>query len=181
MQKELNIQSVQGRMPVKFSVKTINRILGILFQAFIIFCCLLVLFTSLKKGSSVWLKIIPLIVLFVALDNLLRHLTTLNSLVFTPDYLWLKYLILPSVQIPYDNISKLELRKDITYNVFITYTDKKGKTRVLKCPASFPRMIEILYNIAELAPQAQMNDELAKMVNVIRDIKSKGEKVSDEV
>jgi hypothetical protein len=42
-------------------------------------------------------------------------------------------------------------------------------------------MIEILYNIAELAPQAQMNDELAKMVNVIRDIKSKGEKVSDEV
>ena len=84
MQRELNIQSVKGRMPVKFSVKTVNRILGILFQAFIIFCCLLVLFTSLKKGSSVWLKIIPLIVLFVALDNLLRHLTTLNSVVFTP-------------------------------------------------------------------------------------------------
>jgi hypothetical protein len=89
MQRELNIQSVQGRMPVKFSVKTVNRILGILFQAFIIFCCLLVLFTSLKKGSSVWLKIIPLIVLFVALDIF----TPFDTLIvgFTPDYLWLKY------------------------------------------------------------------------------------------
>ncbi|MCB5258263.1 MAG: hypothetical protein LHW47_03830, partial [Candidatus Cloacimonetes bacterium] len=85
--------------------------------------------------------------------------------------------LLPSVQVPYDSISKLELRKEITYNVFITFTDNKGKTRVLKCPASFPKMIEILYNLAELAPQAQMNDQLANMVNVIRDIKSKGEKV----
>jgi hypothetical protein len=42
-------------------------------------------------------------------------------------------------------------------------------------------MIEILYNISELAPQAQMNEELAKMVNVIRDIKSQGEKVENEV
>ncbi|MCB5245800.1 MAG: hypothetical protein LHW61_03995 [Candidatus Cloacimonetes bacterium] len=177
MQRELNIQSVQGRMPVKYSIKTINRILGIIFQAFIIFCCLLVLFTSLKAKSSVWLKIIPLIVLFVALDNLLRHLTSLNCVIFTPEYLWLKYLLLPSVQVPYDSISKLELRKEITYNVFITFTDNKGKTRVLKCPASFPKMIEILYNLAELAPQAQMNDQLDNMVNVIRDIKSKGEKV----
>jgi len=181
MQNKLNIQSVQGRMPVKYSVKTVNRILGIIFQAFILFCCLLILFTSLNKSTSIWLKIIPLVVLFVALDNLLRHLTTLNSLVFTPDYICLKYLLLPSVRVPYDSISKLELRKEITYNVYITFTDNKGKTRVLKCPASFPRMIEILYNISELAPQAQMNEELAKMVNVIRDIKSKGEKVSNEV
>jgi len=81
MQNKLNIQSVQGRMPVKYSVKTVNRILGIIFQAFILFCCLLILFTSLNKSTSIWLKIIPLVVLFVALDNLLRHLTTLNSLV----------------------------------------------------------------------------------------------------
>jgi len=181
MQNKLNIQSVQGRMPVKYSVKTVNRILGIIFQAFILFCCLLILFTSLNKSTSIWLKIIPLVILFVALDNLLRHLTTLNSLVFTPDYICKKYLLLPSVRVPYDSISKLELRKDITYNVYITFTDNKGKTRVLKCPASFPRMIEILYNISELAPQAQMNEELAKMVNVIRDIKSQGEKVENEV
>jgi predicted AAA+ superfamily ATPase len=61
--------------------------------------------------------------------------------------------------------------------MFLEFTDRRGKTRVLKSPASFPRMMEIMYNIADLAPQARLNDELDKMVGVIRRMKEKQSEV----
>lgn len=67
----------------------------------------------------------------------------------------------------------LGLRKVITYYMFLEFTDRRGKTRVLKSPASFPKMLEIMYNIADLAPQARLNDELDKMVGVIRRVKER--------
>jgi len=118
-----------------------------------------------------------LLVLFVSLDALFRHFTTLNSVIFTPECLWFRYLLLPSVPIEYEKISSMELRKVITYYMFLEFTDRRGKTRVLKSPASFPRMMEIMYNIADLAPQARLNDELDKMVGVIRRMKEKQSEV----
>ncbi len=51
----------------------------------------------------------------------------------------------------------------------------KGQQKLYKTPASFPKMTEILYNIADLAPQVEMNQELAKMVAYLREIADKPE------
>ena len=135
------------------------------------------LFSVIRATSPFLIKVLPLLVLFVSLDALFRHFTTLNSVIFTPECLWFRYLLLPSVPIEYEKISSMELRKVITYYMFLEFTDRRGKTRVLKSPASFPRMMEIMYNIADLAPQARLNDELDKMVGVIRRMKEKQSEV----
>jgi hypothetical protein len=181
MPRELNINSVKDRMPVRYRVPAISRVMGIVAHILISGYCVFVLFRFVNSNSSLWIKLLPLVVLFISLDNLFRHLTTLNSVIFTPECLWFRYILMPSVAIPYESISAIELRKIITYYVFLTFTDSRGKTRVLKSPASFPRMIEILYNISELAPQAVLNDELAKMIGVIRDLKSRQESSGNEV
>ena len=118
------------------------------------------------------------LVLFISLDALFKHFTTLNSVIFTPECLWFRYLILPSVPIDYDKISRMELRRVVTYYMFLKITDQKGRERVLKSPASFPKMMEIMYNIADLAPQVQMNEELDKMMGVIRRLKDRQSEVS---
>ena len=132
----------------------------------------------MKSTSPILMKILPLVVLFISLDALFKHFTTLNSVIFTPECLWFRYLILPSVPIDYDKISRMELRRVVTYYMFLKITDQKGRERVLKSPASFPKMMEIMYNIADLAPQVQMNEELDKMMGVIRRLKDRQSEVS---
>ncbi|MDD3464345.1 MAG: hypothetical protein PHH07_02550 [Candidatus Cloacimonetes bacterium] len=177
MPRELNINSVRGRMPVRYRVPVLSRVLGIVAHIFISGYCIFVLFSVIRATSPFLMKVLPLLVLFVSLDALFRHFTTLNSVIFTPECLWFRYLLLPSVPIEYEKISSMELRKVITYYMFLEFTDRRGKTRVLKSPASFPKMMEIMYNIADLAPQARLNDELDKMVGVIRRMKEKQSEV----
>ncbi|MGC9361729.1 MAG: hypothetical protein ACP5F3_02265 [Candidatus Syntrophosphaera sp.] len=180
MQRELNIRSVRGRMPVRYRVNPIVRGFAIVANVLISGWCLFVLLTYVRADSAWWIKILPLVVLFVSLDSLFRHLTSLNSLIFTPECLWLRYILKPSVGIEYDRITSMELRKVLTYYVFIGFTDRRGNRRIIKMQASFPRMIEIMYNIADLAPQVVMNEDLCKMIDVIRNIILKREQIQEE-
>ncbi len=168
-------------MPARYSVKPLPRVLAILAHALISGWCLYFLFTGVSQNSPWWVKFLPLVVLFVSLDTLFRHLSSLNSVTFTGQSLELRYPLRPALHIDYARISSLELRKIVTYYVFLGYNDASGKARILKTAASFPRMLEIMYNIADLAPQCALNEHLAKMVKVMRDLNARLEQPSDEV
>lgn len=175
MSRKLNIESVQGRMPVRYRVPVISRVLGIGAHLLISSYFIWFLFARVSVDSSFIIKILPILAIFISLDALLRHFSSLNSVVFTPECVWFRYLLLPSRAVEYENITKMELRKVITYYMYLTYTDQRGRLRVLKNPASFPKMIEIMYNIYDLAPQAQLDPELEKMMNAIKRLKEKQE------
>ncbi len=162
-------------MPVRYRVPVVTRVLGIGAHILISGYFIWLLFTKITLESPFLLKILPILALFVSLDALLRHFSSLNSVVFTPECVWFRYLLLPSRAVEYENIRTMELRKVITYYMFLTYTDQRGKVRVLKNPASFPKMIEIMYNIYDLAPQAQLDPELQKMMNAIQRVKKSQE------
>ena len=168
MSRKLNIESVQGRMPVRYRVPVITRVLGIAAHLLITAYFIWFLFTKVSTDSHFLMRILPILAIFISLDALLRHFSTLNSVVFTPECIWFRYLLLPSRAVEYESITRMELRKVVTYYMFLTYTDQRGKTRILKNPASFPKMIEIMYNIYSLAPQAQLDPELEKMMGVIK-------------
>lgn len=173
MPRKLNIASVKGRMPVRYRMHPGVRIPMIVGALLIAAWCLYVLFNHVSSETKLFYKILPLMVLFIALDSALRHLTSLNSVIFTPECLWLRFLLKPAIAIPWANISSLEFRKVLTYYVFLTYQDARGKQKIFKTSASFPKILEIMYNIADLCPQLVMNDELNKMVSVMRDIKAR--------
>jgi hypothetical protein len=180
MQRELNIRSVRDRMPVRYRVNPVVRGVAIFANILISGWCIFVLLTYVRSDSAWWIKFLPLVVLFFSLDSLFRHLTSLNSVIFTPECLWLRYILKPSVAIEYDRIISMELRRVLTYYVFIGFTDQKGNRRIIKTQASFPKMIEIMYNIADLAPQVVMNEDLNKMVGVIRDLIARREQGQEQ-
>ncbi len=159
-------------MPVLYPAKTLSRAITMAASALIAGWCVYVLLRHVSAETSSFYKALPLVVLFVALDNLFRSLTSLNAAVFTPEELQLKFILAPTRRIPWANIARLEFRKAVTYYVFLYYTDAAGKERVFKANASFPKMLEIMYNIAELCPKLEMNEELARMVKTIRDIRA---------
>ncbi len=177
MPRELNIQSVKGRMPVRYRVNPYGKFFSIVLHLAICLWCLYVIVSPNVRTQdwSVFYRVLPYVVLFVSLDSLFRHLTSLYALIFTPECLWFRYILRPSIAVEYDRILSMELRRMISYYMFLTFTDRNGSKRIIKTPASFPRMIEIMYNIADIAPQLVMNDELNKMIEVIRKYKASQE------
>lgn len=173
MPRKLNIESVKGRIPVRYRMHAAVRIPMIVGALLIAAWCLYVLFNHVNSDTSLFYKMLPVLVLFVALDSALRHLTSLNSVIFTPECLWLRFILKPSLTIPWENIRALEFRKVLTYYVFITYQDLRGKQKIFKTSASFPKILEIMYNIADLCPQLVMNDELRRMISVMKDLKTR--------
>lgn len=178
MPRELNIESVRGRMPVRYRMPVVMRVLGIIAHTLVSGYCIFLMFTRVTHSTPIVMKVLPILILFISLDALFKHLTSLNSIIFTPECLWFRYLILPSIPVDYAQISTMELKRMVTYYVYLGFTDSRGRKRVLKNPASFPKMMEIMYNIADLAPQLQMNPELDKMMSVLRRLKDTQEQVS---
>lgn len=179
MPTELNIRTVRDNMPVRYRYNPVSKGISVLTHFLISGYCLYVLVVHVTAQSAWWMKYLPLVVLFVSLDSLVRHVTTLNSVIFTPECVWFRYILKPPNPIEYDRLISLELKKVITYYVFVVFTDRKGAKRIIKVPASFPKMIEILYNIADLSPQIIMNEELDKMIGVIRNLKARQEQAAE--
>jgi len=111
---------------------------------------------------------LPLFIMFVGLDSTLRQTTSLNAVTFLPERMRFSFLLKKSIEIPYQSISRLELQRRITYYLNLTYTDNAGRTQLFKTPASFPHILEIIFNIADLAPQVEMNELLSRTVKLLR-------------
>lgn len=176
MPQALNIQSVRDRMPVSYRFHPLIRWVMILFTGAIVGYTVYFLARWVNAETPLFFKITPLVILYIGLDSLFRHLTSLNQVIFTPECLWLRFVLKRSIPIPWENLVGLQLQKRITYYLYVTYKDLNGRDRVYKTPASFPKMTEILYNLADLAPQVKMNQELENMITYLRDFLSKQDK-----
>lgn len=73
-----------------------------------------------------------------------------------------------SIVIPYADVVSLQLKRKITYYLAIGYRDRQGKLQYFTTPASFPKMLEILLNIADQAPQAELTDKLPQVIEYLR-------------
>lgn len=175
MPRQIEINSIRDRMPVSYRFHPLLRWIMILFTALIVGYTVYFLVRWVNAETPLFFKVTPLVILYIGLDSLLRHLTSLNRVIFTPECLWLRFIIKPAIPIPWENIKTMRLQKRITYYLYIGYRDLKGKDKVYKTPASFPKMMEILFNIADLAPQVEMNDELQNMIIYLRDFLAKKE------
>lgn len=173
MPREIKVRLVRDRMPVRYRVHPLIRFFMIGISVLIGAYALFFLFTYVFTDSPWLVKFLPIMILFVALDSVLRHVTSLNSVIFTPECLWLRFLLKPSLAIPWEKIQSMEFRKTLTYYVYLTYLDARGNKRVFKTNASFPKMLEIMYNIADLTPNLAMDEKLAKMINYLREITSR--------
>lgn len=159
-------------MPVSYRYNVVSRTVMLLFASFITVYTIYFLITRVTADTPLFFKILPMIILYIALDSVFRHVTSLNQVIFTAECLWLRFILKPSIPIPWDEIESMQLRKQITYYLHLGFKDLKGRKRLIKVNAAYPKMLEIIYNIADLSPNVVMNDELVKMVTYLKEVSS---------
>lgn len=126
------------------------------------------LFNFVQYETPLFFKILPLIICFVGLDSILRKVTSLNSVTFTQDHLRLGYIAKRTKLIPYSKIQSIDLQKKITYYMQVSYTDEYGKAKLLITPASFPHILEIILNLADLAEEAEIPEKMQGVLDYLK-------------
>nr|MDK2850673.1 hypothetical protein [Candidatus Cloacimonadota bacterium] len=110
-----------------------------------------------------------MVICFVSLDSILRKITNLNSITFTQEGLRFGYIAKKPLYIPYEDIQSLDLLRKVSYYMQLTYRDKHGKVRQIKTPASFPYILEIIFNVADLAKSAVIPEKMQSVLEYLKE------------
>jgi hypothetical protein len=117
---------------------------------------------------TIFFKIVTVIILYVSLSTLIKHLTSLNSIIIRHDSLELRFLMRKRILIPWQAMQKMEIYKVITHYWRITYLDASGKQRIFKTSLAFPSIMQVLLSIQDHYPQLAMNDMLKSVLDYKR-------------
>lgn len=170
MRHKISVSSVKDRMPVRYRVHPLLIFFKVVLALALIVPAIVLLVNKVDADTPLFFKLAALMVLYIGLDSVFRHTTSLSSVIFTQECLWLRFPLKPSIPIPWDKFISMRLHKRITYYLYLEYTDLKGQNRTYKTVTSFPKMTEILYNISELAPHIQVTGELEKIILYLREL-----------
>lgn len=177
MSREIKIESIRHKLPVRYRYTPAVRTFMLVLSSLILGYSLFFLIRYVRAETPLFFKLLPLIIMFVALDSVFRQISSLNSVCFFEDHIRFSYLAKRKVEIAYTRIISMELVKSITYYLKIVYNDESGKERTFRTPASFPKILEIILNIADLSPNIKLNEMLAKAVEHLR---SQAEIISEQ-
>ncbi|HNX37590.1 MAG TPA: hypothetical protein PKI15_04455 [Candidatus Cloacimonadota bacterium] len=134
----------------------------ILFALALILYTVFFLINFVTAETPLFFKMLPLAIFFVGLDSLFRHVFGLNSVTFFPERIELGFLGKPAIKIPYPDLLEMELHKQITIYLYLTYKDHKGREQKFRIKGSFPKVLEIILGIYEMVPQIRMNEKTRK-------------------
>lgn len=169
MPREIKVKSIRNELPFTYRYSQIMRFFWLFFALAVCGYSFYFIIKFVTATTPLFFKVLPLIILFVALDSAIKQLTALNRVTFYEDRVCLGFIAKPKVIIPYENVISIDLAKQITFSIIIKY--KEGnKEKIFKTSASFPKILEILLNLADFSPNAQLNDLLGKVVKHLRTI-----------
>lgn len=168
MQKPLKIQYIKDHIPITYRYHQVSRWFMILISFMIVVYCIYFMLHFVNIETPFFFKLLPLAICFIGLDSVLRKVTSLNSITFLPHDLKLGYIAKRNIVIPYDNIQSLDLNKKITFYMQMTYLNEKGEVKKLNTPASFPHILEIMFNLAEMATQAVIPETMQGVLDYLK-------------
>lgn len=162
------IQLIRDARPIVYKYNTFVRSFTLLLLFLIFFYGLYILVNKVYADTPMFAKLLPLVISFIALDNIFRKLTSLNKVIFEEDYLKLSFLAKRAIIIPYDEIISMDLKKKISMYFTIVYKDAAGNKQYYTTPASFPHILEIIVNIADLATQAVVPENMKTLLDYLK-------------
>lgn len=115
-------------------------------------------------------KIVSVVVLYVALHTLYKHLTSLNSVIIRDDRLELGFLLRKKIIIPWTKLIEMKIYKAITHFWKITYKNDDNKVKSFKTSLAFPGIMDILLMIQDKKPDVEMNELLSQVLKYKRTI-----------
>ncbi len=168
MPKKLKIQYIRDRLPVVYRYNQGFRWFMIFLSFLMIVYSVYFMTLFVTSDTPAFYKMMPLIICFVGLDSILRKITSLNSITFSHDGIRFGYIAKRSTFITYEDIQSLELLRKVTYYMQIAYRDKDGKVRQIKTPASFPHVLEVIFNVADLAKSAVIPEKMQGVLDYLK-------------
>jgi len=168
MQKEIDKFDMRSQVPVRYRYNPWIRCLMLSISTCVIAYTLYFLALQINQSTPLLMKIIPFIILYVALDSIIRHLTQLNVVTFTDSDLILGFMAKKRIMIPYHRIKSIGITRKITLYLLLYYLDDQGKERMFKTNLSFPHMIRIMMGIEDMAPQISIDDKLSAALQLYR-------------
>ncbi|MCB5268055.1 MAG: hypothetical protein LHW46_08120, partial [Candidatus Cloacimonetes bacterium] len=117
LQRKINL--IRDHIPVLYRYNPLARWLLIGILMLIIIYCIYFLVRFVDSDTAMFNKMLPLAIGFIALDSMLRKITSLNSVLFEQDHLRLGFIAKRPIIIAYDKITALDLKRKITYYLVI--------------------------------------------------------------
>lgn len=150
-------------LPQKFRMNPFVRWFTFLFGIFAIAYAIWIIFNKITADSSTFYKIVPFIILFLALNSVMKNLISLNSVKFTKDKLIFGFLGKKAVKIDWDKIKKLQVHPSKNRYATLIY-EEDGQEKEFHFTIAFPQILEILNGIGEMAPDIELDDFMKKVI-----------------
>ncbi|MDY0151557.1 MAG: hypothetical protein RBS43_04725 [Candidatus Cloacimonas sp.] len=168
MPREIKIKSIRNSLPVRYRYTPVVRGFMLALSLLISAYSLYFMVRFVRAETPMFFKLLPLIIMFVSVDSIFRQITSLNCICFYEDRLCFSYIAKRKVEIPYTQIRTMELVKKITFYLKITYSEDDQAPKEFRTPASFPKILEIIVNIADMSPNVVLSGMLSKAVEHLR-------------
>lgn len=165
----MKLEFVRNRLPVCYRHQRFFRWFMIAISFMIVVYSIYFMIRFVSSETSTIFKLLPLIIAFVGLESVLRKITSLNSVTFEKDELILGFIAKRAIHIPYENITGLLLYRKITFYFGIEYLDNKGNPKNFLTHASFPHTMEIILNLADMAPHAKIPEKMQSVVDYLKE------------
>lgn len=168
MQKERKYELIRDKLPVKYRYRQFARWVMLFFAIILLAYCIYFLVNFVNAESSMFYKLLPIIICFLSLNSIFQKLMAVNSLTFEEGHLRVSYIGRMSKIIEYQTISAITLLGKMNLSMSVSYLDGAGKARSFTLQSGFPHLPEILLNLSEFAPDAKKTDELTKVVEFLK-------------
>jgi len=116
------------------------------------------------QNVTMFLKIVTIVVLYVSISAIIKHLTSLNSVLIKDDSMELGFLLRTTIHIEWQKLIRMDIYKVITHYWKISYLDEINQNRIFKTSLAFPGIIQILLLIQDHKPEVEMNDLLRNVL-----------------
>ncbi len=116
---------------------------------------------GIDGGSGKIAKAIPFLIMFFALNSLIRNLFSINKVTLTRHIVQFSQIVLRPKEIFIDSIKKMEIVGVRARIIKISYNEiDNDKLQEFSFSISFPNILEILNGIYEISPQIELDSFL---------------------
>ncbi|MDP8232842.1 MAG: hypothetical protein P9L91_09280 [Candidatus Zophobacter franzmannii] len=157
-------QDLRMSLPQKIRFNPFTRYFTMFMACLAMFYAIYVMTVRINSDSSALMKAIPFIIIFLALDSLLRNSFNLNTVFLTDDFIEFGFILKKNQRIKWESINKLEVVISKRRLIRYIYTDENGMDKILTTTLGFPHMLAILNVVAEKAVNAEFDDFLKSVL-----------------
>jgi hypothetical protein len=158
----IDINSRKG-LPRSYRFNPFLRWFTFIFALAAIAYAIWMIWAKINASSPGFYKIVPFIILFLALNSLLKNLFSLNAVKIAQDQVVFSYWGRKSVKLKWENLERMEFSSGKQKQIVIKFHED-GVEKLFSFTINFPNMLEIVNSIAEMCPHLEFDDFMKNVI-----------------